>query len=234
MTVAVRNSPMVAQLIKKDFLIMRKMIFICCSVSILSFGVVTALYGVIPNLVLINLGFTILIIPAAACGVVLLICTNVLEKEKSTQSFIMSLPVTVKEFTMAKFLVNLPIFSSIWLVTTGVGFYFSFGLGLFPLGTVPFMIMIFLGVFVAYVCILSVSLLFQSMGITVLAIAFFELGTSAYLWVIVFLDPISSHIYEPEMVWNSTAISVVVTQACIAIFVIVGTFYIQNRKKDFV
>lgn len=227
------SASIIPQLVKKDFLINRKMILTFCLVSLVSIGVVSILYGRIPNWVLYNLAFLLLVAPAATCGIVLLMKTNVFEKEKSTQLFIMSLPITVKEFTTAKLLVNLPVFGVVWLAVTGVAFYFSFGLGLLPWGTLPFMTMIFLGVFVAYTCILGTSLISQSLGITVFSIMFFEIGTSAYLWVIVFLDPIANYIYGSNIVWNSTAISVVSTQVFVALVVLITTFFMQTRKKDF-
>jgi len=95
----------------------------------------------------VNIAFTWLLGPAATCGIVLLMKTIVFEKEKSTQLFIMSLPVTVKEFTLAKLGVNVPVFAAFWLMVSGVAFYFAFGMGLFPYGTVPFITILFLGVF---------------------------------------------------------------------------------------
>lgn len=224
----------VPQLIRKDLRMTRRMILVFSLISLASIGVISLLHGRIPDWGLVNIAFMLLVAPAATCGIVLLMKTNVFEKEKSTQPFIMSLPVTVKEFTLAKLLVNLPVFGAIWLVVTAVAFYFCFGLGLFPSGTVPFITMVLLGVFVAYTGILSVSLLSQSLGITVLSIMIFELGTSAYLWVVVYLDPIANHVYGPNTVWNSTAVTIVTTQALIAISMIAATLLIQNRKRDFV
>jgi len=160
--------------------------------------------------------------------------TIVVEKEKSTQLFIMSLPVTVKEFTIAKLLVNLPVFFAFWLVISAAAFYFVFGLGLFFYGTIPFITMIFLGIFIAYIGTLSISLIYQSLGITILSMCCFELGTPAYLWVIAFLEPISSHIYDAHPVWNSTAITIVATQILVAILIPLVAWHIQIKKRDFV
>ena len=228
------NNSIIPQLVRKDFLIMRKTILIFCLVSLVSIGILSMLYGRIPNWVLVNIAFIFLLAPAVTCGIVLLMKTIVFEKEKSTQLFVLSLPVTAKQLTLSKLLVNIPIFGAFWLVVSGVAFYFAFGLGVFPQGTVPFITMVFLGVFVAYICILSVSLLFQSLAITVLSIMIFELGTSAYLWTIVFLDPIQKHVYSSEAVWNSTAITIVTTQVVVAIFMISMTLHIQNKKRDFI
>lgn len=224
----------IPQLIKKDLLIWRKMISFFCLMSVVAIAGLSLIYGHIPHFVLMNVGFTILIVPVAACGIALLIQTNVFEKEKSTNIFIMSLPVTVREFTLAKLLVNIPVFGALWLVTAGVGFYFTFSLGLLPMGAVPFITMIFLGIFVAYCCILSISMVVQSLSLTIMGIMFFEAGTSAYLWVIAFLEPISNHVYGPVIVWNSTAITIVVVQALVAVFAITATIFIQNRKHDLI
>jgi len=224
----------VPQLVKKDLLLWRKMILIFGLVNFIAIGILAMLYGRVPNWVFSNLGFSLLIIPGAACGMALLMQTNVFEKVKSTQPFIMSLPVTVKEFTLAKLLVNIPVFTAFWLVMISASFYFCFGLGLFPMGALPFMVMVFLGIFVAYTLILSVSILFQSLGITVIAIMLFEMGTPAYLWTVVYLNPISDYIYGSEAVWNSTALTIVTIQVLVVIFTVSATYFIQSRKRDFI
>lgn len=224
----------ICQLVRKDFLMTRKMISIFCVMTLVSIAITSVLFGRVPNWAFINLGFTLLISPAITCSIVLLMRTIVMEKEKSTQLFIMSLPVTVKEFTLAKLLVNFPVFFAFWLVVSAAAFYFVFGLGVFVHGTIPFIIMIFLGIFIAYISTLSVSLIYQSIGVTILSMCFFELGTPAYLWTIAFLEPINSHIYDTHMVWNSTAVTIVAIQILVVIAIPLVTWKIQNRKQDFV
>lgn len=228
------SNSIIPQLVRKDFLMVRKMILIFCVAMLASIAAICMIFGRVPNVVFLNLGITLLIAPSVTCGIVLLMKTIVMEKQKSTQLFIMSLPVTVKEFTLSKLLLNLPVFTVFWLVITGVAFYFSFGRGVFPNGTVPFITMIFLGVFVAYVGVLSVALIYQSYGITVITMLCVELGTPAYLWVIAYLEPINSHIYSQQMVWNSTAIGIVVIQIIAAAGVLLITWRIQNKKCDFI
>lgn len=228
------STSIIPQLVIKDFLMMRKTILIFCLVMIASIAAIYMIFGRVPNVVFFNLGITLLIAPAITCAIVLLMKTIVMEKQKSTQLFIMSLPVTAKEFTMSKLLLNLPIFTVFWLVISGVAFYFSFWLGVFPYGTIPFITMIFLGIFVAYVGVLSVALIYQSYGITIITMLFLELGTPAYLWIIAFLEPINSHVYGSQMVWNSTAIGVVATQIFVAVVTLTITWHIQNRKRDFI
>jgi len=228
------RATIIPQLVRKDLLITRRAIIIFCLVCLASLITISLLFGHIPNWVFFNLGFTLLIIPACSCGIFLAMKTIVMEKEKSTQSFIMSLPVTVREFTLAKLLVNLPVFGVLWLLISGVAFYFCFGLGVFPYGAVPFITMIFAGIFVAYTGILCASLLFQSMAVTILTVMTTELGTAAYLWIVAYLEPIKSHVYGSEMMWNSTAISIVGAQVLVAAVALLMTWYIQSKKRDFI
>jgi hypothetical protein len=227
------NATIVPQLVKKDFQIWGRMILVFYAVSLLCMTFVALLHGRIPDRFLVSWGFSLLVTPAGTLGIVLLIQSNVFEKAKSTQPFIMSLPVTVREFTLAKLLVNVPTFTVLWLLTTGAAFGFAYGFHLLPLGTLPFMTMIFVGVFVAYLCILAVSLLSQSLGITILGIMFAELGTSAYLWALVLWRPISSHFWGSAPVWNTQAVAIVTVQCLLAVVVTIVTVTMQNRKRDF-
>jgi hypothetical protein len=224
----------VPQLVRKDLLLWRKLILIFCGVSLACIAVLGMLYGRVPNHLLVNVGTTLLITPAGTLGIVLLMNTNVFEKAKSTQPFILSLPVTLRQFTVAKLLVNIPVFSVLWLATCATAFGFAFGLKVLPVGTLPMLTMTLAGVFVAYIGILCVSLLSQSLGATILGIAFFEIGTSAYLWVIAYLDPIRTHLYGPVAVWNGPPSAVLAAQALLAITAIVATLGVQSRRRDFV
>ena len=159
--------------------------------------------------------------------------TNVFEKAKSTQAFIMSLPVTTRQFTLAKLVVNVPVFGALWLVTTAAIFSYAFGPGLLPPGAIPMVTMVCLGIFVAYIGILSVSLLSQSLGVTILAILFFEMGTSAYLWAIVLFEPIGRYVFGPVAVWNGPAVAVLIAQVFTAVAAIAATFIVQTRTRDF-
>ena len=227
------SASIVPQLVRKDVRIMRGTILSHAIVSLVAIALLWLLIGRIPHVVVLNLGLILVVGPAATCGIVLLIKTNVFEKEKSTQPFILSLPVTVREFTRAKLLVNLLVFTVFWLVATGAGFYFAFGLDLLPPGAIPFVTMVFVGVFVAYACILGVSLAYQSLGITVLSITLFEMATSGYLWAIAFLEPIREYVFGSAAVWNATAVAIVGTQLLAVVAVIGATLLVQSRKRDF-
>jgi len=228
------SASIVPQLVKKDFRLMRRTILSFVLVSVVFIAILSLLEGRMPLVVIANLGFIMLIGPAATCAIVTLMKTNVLEKERFTQPFIMSLPVTVREFTKAKLLVNLPVFAIFWAIITGVAFYFAFGHRMLPAGAIPFVAMVFMGGAVAYALILSVSLLTQSLGVTVLCIVIFEVMTSGYMWMIAYFAPIRDHIWGTVPVWNTEAVAILAVQALVAVAAIGATLLIQNTKRDFI
>lgn len=228
------NQSIVPQLVCKDLSLMRGMILIFAGVILASIAIVGALVGRVPDWLLVNFGFTFLMGPAVACGIVLVIMTVVMEKEKSTQPFILSLPATVREFTRAKLWVNVPVFTLFWLVASGAAIYFAFGHALLPMGALPLVTMIFLGVFIANIGILATGLLSQSMGWTKLSIPVLEMGTSAYLWTIAYLDPINRHISGPVAVWDATSIGIVAGQGAVAVIVLLMTISVQTTRRDFI
>ena len=228
------SASIVPHLVAKDYRLMRRVVSSFAVVSVAGIVLLSLLFGRVPNWVLYNFGFLLLVSPAATCGIVVLMKTNVFEREKATQPFIMSLPVTVGEFTRAKLWVNLPIFCGFWAAVAAVGFYFAFGRGLFPLGAVPFVTMVFAGGFLAYCCILAVSLVFQSLGITILAITLFEIATSGSLYAAAYTPQIGRYIWGAEPVWNATAVGVVVAQVLAAVAVLGVSLVVRGRRRDFV
>jgi hypothetical protein len=228
------SSSIVGLLVKKDIHIMRGPIAGHAVVALVAIAVLAMLVGRIPSWVILNLGVILLVGPAITCGIVMLMKINVFEKEKSTQSFILSLPLTVREFTRAKVIANLLVFTPFWAVATGAAFYFVFGFGLLPHGAIPFLAIVFVGMFVAYVSVLAVSLAWQSLGVTVLALTLFEMATSGYLWCIAFLEPVRQHVLGPAAVWNTAAVAIVGAQALVVIAVLTVTVCVQGRKRDFI
>lgn len=229
------TNSMVGILVKKDLLLYRRPIMVYLGLSLVATGIVGLLVGRVPTWVLINLGFTLLVFPMGVCGMHVLMHTTVHEKLKSVQPFILSLPVTVREFTWAKVLVNVPVFTLLWLIMSAGCLWFAFGVGLFPRGMLPFVTMILVGIYLAYVCILSVSLLFQALGPSIFSAMFFQVGTAVYLIAIAHtVDAVGLHLTAPAAVWNGTAIGIIAGQVLLSILVLWVAVALQLRKRDFV
>src|SRR5690606_33219556 len=94
--------------------------------------------------------------------------------------------------------------------------------------------MVLLSIIPVYSLILSVCILTQSIGYTVVTIVIFSFATSAYLWGVVSVDSVGAYVWGNQAVWNSTVYSVMISQVLISIIIPVVTVIVQFRKKDFI
>jgi hypothetical protein len=155
------------------------------------------------------------------------------ERREQNLPFIMSLPITVGDYTSAKMLANLLLVGGIWLTLSAASYVIFIG-GAMPRGTIPFMTIILVAVLLAYVIILATTIVFEGLAPTLVAVVGANLGTQALLWLISDLHGVRSTINGSEAVWNGTYLTVLGLQ-CGAIGSLIGlTFFAQSRKTEFI
>ena len=224
------NQSIVRQLVKKDLQIMKIPALSWWAAGIAAIGI--AVFG---GSAFDLAAFILFITGMAGAGVHAVMQTVVEERREHTLAFIMSLPVTVREYTSAKLIANLAIFGPIWLTLSGVGCFLSFaGDDGMPDGTLPFSTIVLVGIFLAYTTILTVSLVTESIGYSIGAIVGANIGTQIYLWAVVDLYGIRSVIGGPTPVWNGTVLTILAVQTLAIVMLIALTYVLQARKRDFV
>ena len=171
----------------------------------------------------------------AGAGVHTVMQTVVGERSEHTLAFVMSLPITVREYTSAKLLANLAIFGPIWLTLSAVSCWLSFasGDGL-PGGTLPFALIVLVGIFFAYTVVLTASLVSESVGISVAAVVVGNVGKQIYLFGLAGLHGIQSGVDGPAPAWNSTELTILAIQILGIAGLFAITYVLQARKKDFI
>ena len=180
-------------------------------------------------------GFILFVVAMAAAGVHPILATIVEERKQHTLAFVMSLPITIRGYTSAKLIANLLMFLSVWVTLSLASFVvFLPGDGGMPDGTIPFGVILLVGILVAYTIILAVSLVSESEGMAVVAIVVGNVGTQVFLFFVADLYAIRSVMGGREPVWNSTAVGIVLGQLTLVFMLIAGTYYLQARKKDFI
>ena len=193
-------------------------------------GIVVAY--LIPGLVAANIGFCLLASAIIGVGIHMLAHTVLYDNLKGTHIFIMSLPLNFKQYTVAKLSVNILVFYSMWVLLSAACIYVTFTRGIFPAGSLPMMLMVLLSILPVYSLMLSISILTQSIGYTVVTVVSLSFATSAYLWKIVYLDSVGTYVWGKQAVWNSTVFSIMIIQLLTAIIIPVLTVIVQFRKKD--
>ena len=223
------SQSIVRQLVLKDLYLMRVPI-ICYWVGGL-LAIAIAVFGGdafgLPS-------FILFVVAMAAAGVHPIIATIVEERKQHTLAFVMSLPVTIRGYTSAKLIANLLMFLSVWVTLSLASFVVFLGDGGMPDGTIPFGMILLVGILVAYTIILAVSLVSESEGGAIVAIVVGNVGTQLFLFFVADLYTIRSVMGGRDPVWNATAVGILLGQLTLVLTLIAGTYYLQARKKDFI
>ena len=222
------NYSMVKSLILKDWYFQRTAILLCLGGGILSLGII-ALGGKLG----FYLGLLLLITVMIVIGATLVMGTLVGERENQTLAFVMSLPISFREYTAAKILVNLLIFIPFWL-TLVAG---SLGLILVSPtihGLFAFTVIMAVEILMSTCLMIAVALVTESKGWTISAMIAGNLAINVVGYTVAHIPGISNGMFGATIQWRPAAtISLTVEFALIAMM-LGGAFLIQSRKKDFI
>lgn len=221
------NYAMIRRLILKDWYLNRWMILGSIPAGLASLAIV--LTG---KQLAFLISVILLCIVIIGVGAQLAIVTTVNERKEQTLAFVMSLPISWREYTAAKILANLIIFLVPWLVITAgaLGILFLPGAAH---GLVPFIAIMSVEMLVTTSLIIATGVMTESQAWTTVAICFSSLGLNIFGYLFAHLRGISTYMWRPRMYWSSTAWIVLVAELLIVTLLLGTTFYIQSRKTNF-
>lgn len=222
------SNSIVKQLVLKDLQILRIPTF-CWWLG----GMASVLVAIFGGSALGTASFILFVTCMAGAGVHAAMLSTVEERREQVLAFIMSLPISVREYTSAKLIANMICFGIVWLTLSAASFVVFLGDEGLPDGTRPLLVIILLGILLAYTIILATGLIFEALGPTIVATVAANIGTQIYIWIIAELQGIRAYIGSDEAVWNSTVVSVLAIQAAVIVALLAGTYFLQARKTDF-
>jgi len=176
-------------------------------------------------------GTILMITVVIGLGIELAIATVVNERKGQTLTFVMSLPISARDYTIAKILANLLIFL-IPFLALAVGM-----IGLFTLGKagglIPISVIVLGEMFASYCFLLAVALVSESEGWTIGAIVTSNLSLQAFLYWVSHIPSIGGNLGGHQIVWSRAAVSVLFAELAAVILLLIATFVLQDRKSDF-
>ncbi|GEM46001.1 hypothetical protein [Deinococcus cellulosilyticus] len=223
------NSPMVTRLILKDWSFHRWTILIyllggAFSLVLLSSG----------NQLTFSAGGILLITLLISLGIHLVMATVIQERSEHTLTFVMGLPISSREYSVAKILANLLIFLVPFLTLLLGTLAAIASRPELPDGLVPFAVVILLELFVNYCLLLTVALTTESQNWTIVTIVVGNLAFQAFLYLVANRSSMAGTLSGSEIIWDQTALTLLGTELLLAAGLMVLTLIIQNRKKDFI
>jgi ABC-2 type transport system permease protein len=154
------------------------------------------------------------------------------ERKEQTLAFVMSLPVSWREYTAAKILANLIIFLIVWLPLTAG----ALGVLLLPgatHGLLPFTAIMAVEMLVTTTLIVVAGIITESQAWTTAGIFCSSLGINVLWYVFAHLHGIAMYMWGTRVHWTSTAWIILICELLTVTLLLGVTFYIQSRKTDF-
>jgi ABC-2 type transport system permease protein len=221
------NYAMVKQLILKDWYLQRWAILASLTGVVATLGII-ATGGKVAFLI----GLILLIMVIISIGAHMTVSTIVTERKEQTLPFVMSLPISYREYTASKIWGNLLIFLVPWL-TMLLG---SIGLLLWSpssRGLVPYAAIMSTEILLSTCLILGVALITESQGWSVAAIMVGNLAVNGIGYVVAHIPGIAKEMWGPAIQWSGAASAVLSAEFILIAFLLSATFLVQARKKDF-
>ncbi len=222
------NMSMVKRLILKDWYLQRLPILLAllggvAALAILLFG---GKAGFMMGLILL---ITVLVTTSA----MLTINLTVLERKQQTLPFVMSLPISYREYTAAKLLGILGIFLIPWSLFMAASVAILLLSPTHSQGLIPFVAIMGTEILVSTCLITAVGLITESQGWAIAAMMVGNVALNGVGYLVAHLDGVSRYMFGPVVRWTPMSSGLLIAEYAMIALMLGGTFLVQSRKKDF-
>lgn len=224
------NIAIVSRLIWKDWYLNRVGILASLAAGVITLAMVAAMRS--SQLALI-LGLIVVVTILIGMGAMVMISASN-ERRQQTLPFVMSLPISYREYTTAKIVGGLLIFLVLWVALVAdivATILFTPG---FPHGLIPFVVIMSVEILMSTCLITAVSVTTEAHGWTVASAQVGALSLNAIGWTIVRLPQIGGAMRSTTVQWSGTATTLVAAELALIAFMLLITFFVQARKRDFI
>ncbi len=221
------NIPVIKRLVVKDWQLFRKQL----ALYVLAGFVALCFLGLAKPWAFYVGSLTLLIVlVSAAC---FSISTSlVVERKEQTLAFVMSLPVSPLDFTVAKLVGNLATF----LVPFVVMLVGALAVVLFtplPDGLFVYTLLIFAWLLFAFAISLAVAMSVESEGWATFAMIGSMVLINPYIMALGQIPAISGRVEQDAIVWTTPALAIIATLVALAVAIIAATTWHHARKPAF-
>ena len=156
------------------------------------------------------------------------------ERKKQILPFLMSLPISVTQYTTAKLVSTVGMFLVPWVTLVAAALAFIMGRESLPDGIIPVVIILSMLTFIGFCLIAGVTMVSESeswmMAATVLANSSYGFGW----YLLVRNAAIRDGMKSAAPVWGPEVVTILAVEVAVAVVILGLTFFLQSRKKDFV
>jgi ABC-2 type transport system permease protein len=221
---------MVRRLIWKDWYLNRMGILASLIGGVTTLALVAAMHA---SQVALILGVIVVVTILIGMGAMVMMSAAV-ERKQQTLPFVMSLPISYLEYTTAKIVGGMMIFLVLWVgLVIEVVATILLAPG-FPHGVIPFVVIMSVEILMSTCLITAVAVTTESHGWAVAATQVGAISLNGIGWSIVRLPEIGGNMNSATVRWNGTETAMLAAELALIVLMIVITFFVQARKKDFI
>ncbi len=166
-------------------------------------------------------------------GAHLIFTTVIGERKAKTLPFLMALPIKYSQYTSAKMAINLFGFVIPWAILV-IGMMSVILLNdTLKDGLIPFFTIVLTELLVAHVLILTIAMTTESEAWTIVIMTICNISVSLFSMFVARFTEINQYMQTDQIVWNCTALTMLVLELVIILGLIGITYWLQSRKTDF-
>jgi hypothetical protein len=155
------------------------------------------------------------------------------ERKDKVQLFYLSLPVSTREFTVAKMLANAIAFVVPWTVLS-VATVVVIDLSAIPNGAIPFWVTVLVYLLAYYFVLLAVALVTDSTGWHAATITLGNISVNFLIPFLLWLPAIARYREGPVAVWTADIVAIIAIELVVGVVALCIGVYVRSRTPDFV
>lgn len=221
------NGSIVRRLVLTDLYLMRWTIAPCVTAGAVGIGLMPL--GEVFSFV----GFVSLICAVVILNIMLVMGGIVQEKKDKVQLFMLSLPISTTQYTLAKLTANAVAFVGCWIVLTTAAIA-VIDVSALPNGRVPFLLTVMAYLLLYYGVLLGVALGADGTGWHAAVITFGNVSINFLIPLLLSMPSIASHRDGPVAVWTPDVVAILTIELAGAVVAIGAGLYLRCRRTDYV
>jgi ABC-2 type transport system permease protein len=223
------RSSVIGHLILKDWRLNRRLISLSIGVGLIAL-VIAQYAGEVARL----LGSVWFFVSLCILGSMLPAAAILNERKKQTLAFVMSLPVSPVQYTIAKALSTSAMFLVPWFTLLISALVFIEIRHAIPHGTIPMLLILAMLPLIAFCLISAIALVGESEG-WLMAASILCNSSYWFVWYLLARIPsLRANWTGPMAVWNPAALIILSAELGSIAFIVGLSFFFQSRKRDFI
>jgi ABC-2 type transport system permease protein len=224
------NIAMVCRLIWKDWYLNKAGILASLLGGVATLALVAAMHV---SQVALILGIIVIVSILIGMGAIVTI-SAASERKQLTLPFVMSLPISYREYTISKIAGGMLIFLALWIPLVAATVATILITSRIPHGMIPFVLIMAVEILMSTCLITAVAVTTESHGWTVAAAQVGAISLNGIGWSIVQLPQIGGWMRSTTLRWSGTATALLVAELAMIVLMLAVTFLVQARKRDFI